>query len=577
MFMAVKELFQRLNVQFILYFLLFSYVPLLLFSVLGYFLNKNLISRVYQSVLAESNLLVTQRLEDYFEASENQVLSLSTRIHNLPQEQFFGDSDGLPVQWEGTSPIPVAVFHGDQLIFEQNLTEEFRPNLFEFNADTADFWLAPGEQFLLVKRQVSTNAQILYGLPMPEIRKRLRSVNENIDHWLQTPVGPIAIMNVRAGNDLAADQRDLLKILDEQNSLSGENYLERRSSLEGYRSLSAVSLIRRAEVFSELRTFLLEIILANIVIGLLMMVVAILLSRKITTPIRSLVNAVNMMSMGDLTQPIVIDSQDEIKTLANEFERMRRKLLESYTTLETKIEERTQALRQAQFQISHQEKMASLGLLAAGVAHEIGNPLTSISSMAQIIKRKVKDQAFIEYLNTILKNIDRIRKIVRELVDFARPSSYEASATNINEIIRTAVGIVKYDRRTKSINIELELDNNLPMLYLVSDQLLQVFINILINAVDALTEERNRIIVRSFKKGNEIVIEFEDTGIGIDESIINKIFEPFFTTKEVGKGTGLGLSVSYGIIKNLNGRIDVSSKVGEGSIFTITLPRIVRS
>lgn len=575
--MAVKNLFQRLNVQFILYFLLFSYVPLLLFSVLGYFLNKNLISRVYQSVLAEANLLVTQRVEDYLEASERRVLALSERILSLPPEQYSQDSGDQPTQWEGTSPFPVVWFRGGQVIFEQNLDEDLRPIFFEFNADSADFSSAPGEQFLLIKKDVPDDLRILYGLPMSDIKKRLRSVNENINHWLMTPVGPITKMTARSGNDPAADQTDILQIPDEKNSFDHEHYLERRSSLNGYTGLSVMSLVRRANIFSELRTFLLEIILANIVIGLLMMVVAILLSRKITTPIRSLVNAVNMMSKGDLTQPIVINSQDEIRTLANEFERMRRKLLESYTTLETKIEERTQALRQAQFQISHQEKMASLGLLAAGVAHEIGNPLTSISSMAQIIKRKVKDQAFIEYLNTILKNIDRIRKIVRELVDFARPSSYEASDTNVNEIIRTAVGIVKYDRRTKSINIELELDNNLPTLYLVSDQLLQVFINILINAVDALTEERNRIIVRSFKKGNEIVIEFEDTGIGIDEAIINKIFEPFFTTKEVGKGTGLGLSVSYGIIKNLDGKIDVSSKIGEGSIFTITLPRIVRS
>jgi signal transduction histidine kinase len=329
----------------------------------------------------------------------------------------------------------------------------------------------------------------------------------------------------------------------------------------------------RAGIDKELKSFLTEILITNVVIGLLMFLSAIFFSRKIITPIDSLVRAVKKISKGDLNEPIVVKSQDEIRALADEFEKMRLKLRESYVDLENKIEERTQALRDAQFQISHQEKMASLGLLAAGVAHEIGNPLTSISSMAQIIKRKVKDQNFIEYLNTILKNIERIRKIVRELVDFARPSSYEAADTNINEIIRNAVGIVKYDRRAKSINIELELDNNLPAIFLVADQLLQVFINILINAVDALTEDRNRIIIRSQKQGSNLIIQFEDEGIGIQPENISKIFEPFFTTKKVGMGTGLGLSVTYGIIKNLNGSIDVQSEPGKGTIFTISLPR----
>jgi signal transduction histidine kinase len=251
---------------------------------------------------------------------------------------------------------------------------------------------------------------------------------------------------------------------------------------------------------------------------------------------------------------------------------MRQKLNKSYSGLETIIDERTAALREAQFQISHQEKMASLGLLAAGVAHEIGNPLTSISSMAQLIKRKVKDQQFIEYLNTILKNIERISTIVRELVDFARPASYKSDFVDINEIIRNAVSIIKYDKRAKKIDIKLKLDTDIPLLFLVSDQLLQVCLNILINAVDALKNDNDKIIVKTKHLDGTYIIQIEDTGIGIDKDQVSKIFEPFFTTKKVGKGTGLGLSVSYGIIKNLNGSIDVESEKGKGSVFTISLP-----
>ena len=143
---------------------------------------------------------------------------------------------------------------------------------------------------------------------------------------------------------------------------------------------------------------------------------------------------------------------------------------------------------------------------------------------------------------------------------------------NVNELIENAVSIVKYDRRAKHINIQQDLDAELPRLYLSPDQLLQVFINILINAVDALTAESNRITVRTLFREDNVFIYFSDTGAGIPEKNINKIFEPFFTTKKVGKGTGLGLSVSYGIIKNINGRIEVESKEGHGSTFTIILP-----
>jgi signal transduction histidine kinase len=263
---------------------------------------------------------------------------------------------------------------------------------------------------------------------------------------------------------------------------------------------------------------------------------------------------------------------DEIKALGKAIDSMRKKLKGSYTNLETKVEERTKALRDAQFQISHQEKMASLGILSAGVAHEVGNPLTSISSLAQIIKRKVNDPTIVEYLDTILKNIQRISKIVLELKEFARPTTYETTFVHINEQIKSAVNIVKYDRRAKNIIIQMELDNDIPPVFAIADQIHQVFLNILMNAVDALTSENNYITIHSYWQKDFVIVEFKDTGEGIAEENISKIFEPFYTTKKVGKGTGLGLSVSYGIIKNFDGIIEVKSQLGEGSVFTIKLP-----
>jgi signal transduction histidine kinase len=210
--------------------------------------------------------------------------------------------------------------------------------------------------------------------------------------------------------------------------------------------------------------------------------------------------------------------------------------------------------------------------MAAGIAHEIGNPLTSISSIAQVIKRKNIDEQVGKYVNDILKNIDRISHIVRELADFSRPSSYKVTPTNINDIIKSAVGIIKYDRRAKDLKFELELDNKLPETVLVSDQLLQVFLNILINALDASENFGNKIQVSSYRDQNNIMVSIKDYGSGIPAKNLHHIFEPFFTTKKVGKGTGLGLTVSYGIIQQLGGKIAVQSQEKKGSIFEITIP-----
>jgi len=227
--------------------------------------------------------------------------------------------------------------------------------------------------------------------------------------------------------------------------------------------------------------------------------------------------------------------------------------------------------KRLQAQIDQSEKLAVIGQIAAGVAHEIGNPLTSISSLVQILQRKSQDSFMNEQLVNIKENIDRITKIVRELVDFSRPPSYETSNQDVTDVIKTALGIVKYDKRVRKVNFETELKTNLPNVNIAADQLLQVFVNILINALDAI-KGNGIITVKSNFDLKNIYIELSDNGCGMDNATLEKIFDPFFTTKEVGKGTGLGLSVSYGIINRFNGEIKVKSKINEGSTFTIVLP-----
>lgn len=228
-------------------------------------------------------------------------------------------------------------------------------------------------------------------------------------------------------------------------------------------------------------------------------------------------------------------------------------------------------VKKLQQQVDQSEKLAVIGQLAAGVAHEIGNPLTAISAIVQILQRRSPDDFFSEQLSTIKENIDRISKIVRELVDFSRPPSHEKTLIQITDIVKTALGIVKYDKRVKKVDFNTDLDTDSPPIMVVPDQLLQVFVNILINALDAI-EGNGELQIKSYHDDENIFVKIKDDGIGMDQNTANKIFDPFFTTKSVGKGTGLGLSVSYGIVKKFKGDISVESESGKGSTFIVKIP-----
>jgi signal transduction histidine kinase len=224
-------------------------------------------------------------------------------------------------------------------------------------------------------------------------------------------------------------------------------------------------------------------------------------------------------------------------------------------------------------QLVRSQRMESIGTLAAGIAHEVGNPLTAISSLVQVLQRNVKDQFASEKLALINSQISRIAKIIRDLVDFSRPSTHVAKPTNLNQILTDALNIVKYGKKVKDITFELALDDGLPSIRIVPDQIVQVFINILMNAVDSLDGKPGKIMIASKATEHVVEVEIADTGNGIDEEAVDKIFEPFYTTKGVGNGTGLGLWVSYGIVKSFDGTINVASEKGEGSRFTVRLPR----
>lgn len=220
-------------------------------------------------------------------------------------------------------------------------------------------------------------------------------------------------------------------------------------------------------------------------------------------------------------------------------------------------------------------KLASLGQFTAGISHEIGNPLASISSLVQELQSLKLNtpeelQFTIEALHTMNNHLARIAKIVRNLGDFSRISASEKTQTNIVELLNQTISLIKYDKRSRKIDFVIRVAP-VPILQVNPDQIQQVFLNLAINAIDAMPEG-GRLEIRVNKDAPWVVTRFEDTGSGIDEAVLDRIFDPFFTTKSPSRGTGLGLSLCYGIIKDHNGLIFAKSTKGTGTTFEVRLP-----
>ncbi len=552
-----KKFLGGLNLQFIAYFLLFAYVPLLTFSIIGYALNKRMIYQVNKANVETLTQKTAVHLRDYLKLKKEKIKYVFSA---------FADEDEWNAAAGQLSEMnSIAIWHTGELFPVKNISDTLQFQLINrVPVNTPFFNYGPQKEFFLTV-MVEPNFVVWASIPADTIRSIIRSNDSATQFCFCSQQNEFHIhTKPPVRDDGLFSFWPILSFIDKTGDLEYRTHVTT--------NLNIVAKRPAYIVYGELKKFMQEIVLANLIIGILMLAIAILLARRIAGPIQELVGAANKFSQGDLSSPVHVRGIREINILSDEFEVMRQKLLELHSGMEEKIEERTQALRDAQFQISHQEKMASLGLLAAGVAHEIGNPLTGISSMAQLIRRKIKDEDIQGYLKTILSNIERISRIVRELVDFARPTSYEATDVDVNRLIQSAVSIVRYDKRAKNMRLELKLDAHLPAVHLVEDQLQQVFLNILINAVDACHQSTSEIKIRSFTKSGNLYVRFSDNGIGIAKENLPKIFEPFFTTKKVGKGTGLGLSVSYGIIKNLGGTISVESIPFKGSTFTIEIP-----
>jgi signal transduction histidine kinase len=246
-----------------------------------------------------------------------------------------------------------------------------------------------------------------------------------------------------------------------------------------------------------------------------------------------------------------------------------RDLEASRAELERRVAERTDALRAAQARVIHQEKMAAFGLLAAGIAHEVGNPLAALSSLVQILHRRNPDGYTAEKLDLADRQLTRIQRTIRELVDFSRPASTVVGRVRLADAVGEALGIAKYYQRTKERAIAIDVPDDLPPVVFLRDHITQVVLNLVMNAVDA-TGKRGEIRVVGRAEGGWVELVVEDDGRGIEPSDRAKVFQPYFTTKP--RGTGLGLFVCRQIVEERGGRMEFDSEPGRGTTFTVRLP-----
>ena len=244
---------------------------------------------------------------------------------------------------------------------------------------------------------------------------------------------------------------------------------------------------------------------------------------------------------------------------------------ESFNNLMFLLETKAKQVGRMQNEMVEKEKMVAIGQIAAGIAHEVGNPLSSISSIVQMLKRKGSSEPMREQLDLIETHIRRISGTVRQLVHLARPRPARWERLNVGQTLEEAIDLISFDRRARNVEIDVQVPDSLPTTYGLHSELQQVFINLALNALDAMPEG-GKLTVRAKTRESSILVSFRDTGCGVSEEVGRRMFEPFFTTKGPGQGTGLGLAVSHGIIQKHGGAIGYESAPEEGTTFTIRLP-----
>ncbi len=299
--------------------------------------------------------------------------------------------------------------------------------------------------------------------------------------------------------------------------------------------------------------------------GLIPSLILILVIVKILSrPLRELTEKTLEVARGNYGAEIELARNDELGVLAKSFNSMSQQMAADIA----RLKEINQALIRT-------EKLATAGTLATGVAHEVNNPLASISSLVQSLQSRAEDERDRETLRVILTQITRITSVLRSLMEFARPQTPTRTATDLNQVLAKSLELARFDKRFKQLDVQVNFSDNLPRLPLDSDQMQQVFLNVLLNARDAIeaADRDGEIQITTRREAQEIIVEIADNGLGIAPENLERIFDPFFSTKPSGKGTGLGLAVSHSIVAAHGGRIAITPQV-QGTVVTIAFPEI---
>lgn len=330
------------------------------------------------------------------------------------------------------------------------------------------------------------------------------------------------------------------------------------------------------------------IVSAFVMILIIASISGLFIYRVVRRPIRELSHGMSRIASGDLDARVRVTSNDEISLLAHTFNNMASDLkgardqLRDWThTLEDRVSAKTSELQDAHSQLIHMEKMASLGKLSASVAHEINNPLFGILMYAKLTLRQLDtlsgdEEAAAEIhknVSIIQQESSRCGEIVKGLLDFARQTGGSFSEHHLHEIVERTRILLRHHFEMAQITVDIQYGDKDDLLHCDPKQLQQAIIAPCMNAVEAMPEG-GTLTIRTRDDNDTLYVEIADTGIGIEKSKLSQIFEPFFTTKEGEAGLGLGLAVTYGIVQRHQGRIDVASQPGQGTTFTIVLPRV---
>ena len=321
--------------------------------------------------------------------------------------------------------------------------------------------------------------------------------------------------------------------------------------------------IAESLAFLTSRALLHSLIGVALVLLVVAAILALLGSNQLTRPIKGLMVAAKRVGQGDFDLALKPSSRDELGHLTESFNHMADELFA-----------REQALKEAQVQLVRSEKMAAFGQLGAGIAHEVKNPLAGILGYAQLSLRKTTEESPVfNNLKLIEKETKRCKEIIESLLKFARKEETEFEAVDLTQVVHDAIAIVDHQLTINQVKIVTKLAEKMPPVMANANQIQQVIMNIMINAQQALDGKPGAVGVMTKRKDDgHVEIWIKDNGPGMSKAVQVQIFEPFFTTKSAGKGTGLGMSVSYGIIRDHQGKIKVVSELGKGSTFIITLP-----